>query len=504
MRQFIRNKTIVRKTSKCYKVYILSGVLRDSMIYRDLHDFLRRLEETEELLRVRVEVDPNLEVAEIADRVSKLNDGGVALLFEKVKGSRFPLAINLFGSERRICLALGVDDLNALYRHANEFLSLLPDGLAKRWWEFIGFPPKQVEKAPCQEIVEITADLTRYPFLKCWQEDSGKTITLPLVFSADPVTGGANCGMYRVQILDSARVAIHWQPRSGGAKHFQKYLEQGKRMPVAIAIGGEPAVLFSAILPLPVTVDEMRFAGFLRNTPVELVSCLTTPLLVPAGAELVIEGYIESSEMIRGCTFGNHTGFYVPAPDAPVVHVTCVTRKKSPVFTATVVGRPPMEDCWLAKAAERLILPFIQLELPEIVDINLPMEWIFHNSAIVSIDKKYPGHAGEVMHALRKSAWLQRARLLLVVDADLDVRDLSLVAWKVINNMDWQRDLLPVDDRLANSSPDSSFPLSESLVNIDATRKWPEERNGRPWPSEIVKDEAVRRLVDRRWKEYGF
>jgi 4-hydroxy-3-polyprenylbenzoate decarboxylase len=282
------------------------------MLYRDLHDFLHTLEDSKELKRVAVEVDPDLEISEIVGRVSKMEQGCAALLFEKVKGSRFAVAANLFGTYKRICIALGIDDLKDLTRRIEGLLDRLSGGAAASWWEQIGFAPRQVEIAPCREVVDFAANLGDYPFLKSWPEDSGRAVLLPLVVSEDPDTRFANCGMYRVQILGRDVAAIHWQPQSGGAQHFKKYLERGERMPVAVAIGGDPAVILSASLPLPETVDEMRFAGFLRNEPVELVRCLTSSLLVPANAELVIEGYVESGEMIRGSLFGNHTGFYSP------------------------------------------------------------------------------------------------------------------------------------------------------------------------------------------------
>ena len=474
------------------------------MLYRDLHDFLHTLEDSKELRRVAVEVDPDLEISEIVGRVSKMEEGGAALLFENVKGSRFAVAANLFGTYKRICMALGIDDLNDLTRRIEGFLGRLSGGAAASWWEQIGFAPRQVEIAPCREVVDFAANLGDYPFLKSWPEDSGRAVLLPLVVSEDPDTRFANCGMYRVQILGRDVAAIHWQPQSGGAQHFKKYLERGERMPVAVAIGGDPAVILAASLPLPETVDEMRFAGFLRDESVELVRCLTSSLLVPANAELVIEGYVESGEMIRGSLFGNHTGFYSPAPDAPMLHVTCITRKKEPVFPATVVGMPPMEDCWMAKAAERLMLPFIRQELPEIVDMNFPLEWIFHNSAVVAIDKAYAGHAREVMRRLKDSRWLRRARLLVIVDADLNIQDLSQVAWKALNNVDWKRDMLTIDDPAPKIPAESPFPVCTSLLGIDATRKWPGERDGRHWPREIARDDAVAKLVDARWKEYGF
>jgi 4-hydroxy-3-polyprenylbenzoate decarboxylase len=474
------------------------------MTYRDLRDFLRRLEEVGDLHRIGVEVDPELEIAEIVDRVSKMEDGGRALFFEKVKGSRFPVTANLFGSYKRICLALGIGELNDLSRFMAEFLDSLPAGSTTGWWKHIGFAPRRTTNAPCQEVVDFSSDLGSFPFLKCWPEDSGRAVTLPLVFSEDPASGCANCGMYRVRILDHSKAAVHWHPQSGGARHYAKYRERGQRMPVAVAVSGDPAVICSASLPLPEPVDEMQFAGFLRSAPVELVQCLTSPLLVPANAELVVEGYIEPDEMITESVFGNHTGFYVPVPGAPVMRVTCITRKKEPVFPATVIGRPPMEDCWLAKAAERIMLPFIRRELPEVVDINRPVEWIFHNSAIVAIEKTGPEDARKVMNALRAGRWLWKARLLVIVDADVNVQDLSYVAWRVFNNVDWRRDLSFVDDPVAGSLVDSAFPVRAGLLGMDATRKWPEERSGRTWPREIDMDEAVKRLVDAKWNEYGF
>jgi 4-hydroxy-3-polyprenylbenzoate decarboxylase len=474
------------------------------MLYRDLHDFLHRLDEANEVRRVGVEVDSDLEIAEIVGRVSKMEEGGAALLFEKVKDSRFPVVANLFGTYKRICMALGIEELNDLARRMDGFVGRLSGNTASSWWEHIGFMPRLVQSAPCQEVADYAADLGAYPFLKSWPEDSGRAVLLPLVVSEDPDSHIANCGMYRVQILGQDTAAIHWQPQSGGARHFAKYLERGERMPVAIAIGGDPAMILSASLPLPEMVDEMQFAGFLRKAPVELVRCLTSPLLVPAHAELVIEGYIESGEMLRGSLFGNHTGFYASAPDAPILQVTCITRKNEPLFPATVVGMPPMEDCWLAKAAERLMLPFIRRELPEIVDINFPLEWIFHSCAVVAIAKASAGHGREVLRLLRESRWLRHARLLVIVDADLNVQDLSRVAWKALNNVDWQRDLLSVEGPNPKIHADSPFPVCTSLLGIDATRKWPGERDGRPWPREITMDDAVVKLVDARWKEYGF
>lgn len=275
-------------------------------------------------------------------------------------------------------------------------------------------------------------------------------------------------------------------------------------MPVAIALGGDPALAFSASLPLPCQVDEMRFAGFLRREPVQLVRCLTSPLRVPADTEIIVEGFIEHDEIISGSQFGNHSGFYAPAADAPVMHVNCVTRRHDPVLTATVVGRPPMEDCRLAKVAERMMLPFIRREIPEVADINLPLEWIFHNCAIVSIHKKYPGQAESIFSRLRSCGWLRNSRFLVLVDAESDVKDLSGIAWRVMNSVDWQRDLTVCGPAAVYGAHAPALPGSGAFLGIDATRKYPEERSGSKWPAEIDMDEAVKRLVDMRWHEYGF
>jgi 4-hydroxy-3-polyprenylbenzoate decarboxylase len=474
------------------------------MAYRDLRDFLRRLKESGELHRVMVEVDPVLEIAEIADRVSKMEGGGKALVFQKVKGSAFSTAVNLFGSYRRICLALECERLDNLSLRVEEFLVGVPAESQEAWWRHLSYDPVGTAAIPCREIIDHSPDLESYPFLKTWPDDSGRAATLPLVFSSDPETGRENCGMYRMQVLSPNMAAIHWSGGSGGGLHWAKYRERGERMPVAIAFGGDPALVCAAMLPLPEQVDEMRFAGFLRGAPVRVAGCLTSPLMVPAHAEVVIEGFVEPDEAITDCVFGNHTGFYAPAPDAAIINVTCISRRKKPVLPATVVGRPPMEDCWLAKAAERLIVPFIRLEFPEIADINLPIEWIFNNSAIVAINKKHPGHAREVIRKLRTGEWLRKARVLVIVDSDIDVQDLSLVAWRVVNFVDWQKDMVIGCADVEHAIAASALPGSGAFVGIDATRKGPEERSGREWPGEIGMDEAVKRLVDTRWHEYGF
>ena len=473
------------------------------MAYRDLRGFLDRLEAVGELHRVHAEVDPVLEIAEITDRVSKSLFANKALLFESVKGSAFPVVTNMFGSFRRICTALEIGELDELTRRMDGLLRQIDAAspLAKMAAlpdlpEFRGFAPEHVAAGPCQEVVEFAPDLARYPFLKNWSEDGqpwhdGRFITLPLVITNDPDSGEANCGMYRVEVFSGDSAGIHWRMESGGAGHYWKYRERGERMPVAVVVGGDPAVIYAASAPFPENIDEMHMAGFLRREPVRLVMCLTSSLMVPAEAELVLEGYLEPGEEGRGGASGNHSGFYAAPHDVPVMHVECITRRRDMIYPATVVGRPPMEDCYMAKATERLLLPMIRLELPEITDINLPLEGIFHGCAMVALDKSHPGHPREVIEALWAGKWFGDARLLVVVDADLDVHNLSLIAWKVLNIVDWRRDLV------VSAIDRETVPLGR--LALDATRKV----NGTADRREIARGRDVSLLVDNRWREYG-
>jgi 4-hydroxy-3-polyprenylbenzoate decarboxylase len=478
------------------------------MSFKDLGGFLSRLEEEGELRRVAVEADPVQEIAEITDRVSKSPSGGKALLFENVRGSAFPVVTNMFGSLRRICLALEVDELHELSRRMEGILAMVPaasplDRLSAlpALPAFLRYAPQLVENASCQEVVESRPDLDAYPVIKNFAGDggpdhAGRFITLPLVFSCDPDTGIANCGMYRVELLGSKRVGIHWRDESGGAGHYRKYLARGVRMPVAVALGGDPAAIWAASAPLPENLEEMHLAGFLRREPVSMVRCLTSPLTVPAEAEMVIEGFLEPGETCRGGAFGNHSGFYAMAGDVPVLHVACITRRKGMIYPATVVGRPPMEDCFMAKATERLLLPIIRLQLPEVIEINMPMEGIFHGCAIVAVEKRDAGHPREVMEAFRRKGLLGAARFLVVVDADTNVHDLSLVAWRVLNLVHWQHDVV------TDGSDRERIPLGR--VGLDATRKGDNSTGRGSLPEEITRAQSVMELVDRRWREYGF
>jgi len=447
------------------------------MAYRDLRGFLARLDALGELQRVDVEVDPDLEIAAITDRQSKLAGGGRALLFGRVKGSRFPVATNLFGSYARMALALEVETLGALTEKMERLLQSPKDAPS----------PLRVERAPCQEVVRRDPDLGDYPFLKSWPGDGGRFITLPLVFTRDPADGSGNCGMYRVRLFDDLGAGIRWKHGSGGFGHYEKYAAAGIRMPVAIAVGADPSLTLAASLPLPESLDEVSFAGFLRGAPVEMVRCLDSELLVPAHAELIIEGYIKPGETRAEGPFGNHTGRYDAGEQVPVLRVTCITRRRDMVYQATVAGPPPMEDCYLAKAAERLLLPLSRRQCPEIVDITQPLEGIFHGCAVVAIRKTEPDQGRRVLESLRGRGWLRRGKLLVVVDADPSGLTLEGAFWQALNGARFPRDLI----------------VSDGLLGIDATRKLPEE-DGEPEFARLEQDPIISALVERRWREYGF
>jgi 4-hydroxy-3-polyprenylbenzoate decarboxylase len=445
--------------------------------------------------------------------------GGKALLFEHPilrdgTRSQFPVAINLFGSMRRMAMALGVDDLDAIGDRITALMDLkVPDGflgklsLLPRLLEVSKFPPRTKSGTPsCQDIVwqgdEI--DLDKIPVLHCWPEDGGPFVTMTAVISKDPVRGIRNVGMYRVQQLDKKSVAMHWQRHKTGAEHMRQMAERGEKMPVCIVVGADPASMFSASAPLPPNIDEFLFAGFLRRDPVKLTKAVSCDLEVPADAEFVIEGYIDPAEalVVEG-PFGDHTGFYSEADLYPKVHVTAVTMRKHAVYSTTIVGRPPMEDFYLGHATERIFLPLLKLTTPEVVDYHMPAEGGFHNLVFVSIDKKYPGHADKVMHALWGQGLMSLAKVLVVVDKEVNVRNPVEAWWVALNNMDPQRDVRftmgPVDV-LDHASRAFTY---GSKMGIDATRKWPEEGFTRAWPKVITMDDATRRAVDAKWSKLG-
>jgi 4-hydroxy-3-polyprenylbenzoate decarboxylase len=477
------------------------------MAYKDLQDFINTLEQKKLLKRITAEVDSELEITEIADRVVK--SGGPALLFENVKGSEFPLLINAFGSYERLNLAFEIEHIDDISAQISDFMDManylgivnkiksVPK-LARLAMIF----PRKVLKAACQEIVE-EPDLSKLPVLKCWPEDGGKFITLPLVITKDPESGIQNMGMYRLHVYDKNTTGMHWHLHKDGREIYEKYKKLGGRMPVSVALGCDPATLYSATAPLPKEIDEMLFAGFLRKAPLEIIKCKTNEIYVPANAEFILEGYVDIDELREEGPFGDHTGYYSLKDLYPVFHLTCITRKKNPVYPTTIVGKPPMEDCYLGKATERMFLPLIKMICPEIIDMNFPLEGVFHNCVIVSIKKQYPGQAKKVMHCLWGMGQMMYTKLIVVVDENVNPHDLSTVAWKVFNNIDAARDVVIVNgplDALDHASPMAHY---GHKMGIDATKKWPSEGHTREWPNDIEMDENIKALVSRRWAEYG-
>jgi len=479
------------------------------MAYSDLREFIAALEKHGELKRIPFEVDPELEITAFADRSVK--SGGPALLFEKPKGSSIPVFINGFASLRKMEIALEVDSLEQVARRISEYLEIrTPEGfldklkLLPKLAEIGAFFPKIAGSGPCKEVIR-HKDFSLYelPILKCWPGDGGRFITLPLVFTRNPETGKRNCGMYRMQVYDERTTGMHWQIHKQGAEHYRRRLQaqQAGRMEVAVAIGADPATMFAATLPLPPDIDEMLMAGFLRGRPVEMVRCETCDLEVPANAEIVLEGYVELGELRREGPFGDHTGFYSLEDDYPVFHVTCITQRRNPIYAATVVGPPPMEDYYMGKAIERIFLPLMRLQVPEIRDISLPAEGVFHNLMLVSIRKSYPFQARKVMHAIWGMGQAMFTKCIVVVDEDVNVQNPSEVAWRALNNIDPERDIEFVLGPVDALDHASRLPGAGSKMGIDATRKWPEEGFTRCWPEVLKVPDEVRRRVEELWRK---
>ena len=481
------------------------------MAYNDLRAFITALEENGELKRVTAEIDPVLEIAELADRAVK--SGGPALLCENPTGYSIPVLINAFASMRKMELALEVDAIDSIAARIAEYVAMkTPEGLLgklkmlPKLAEMGSFFPKEVRTGPVKEVIKKDGfSLLDYPVLQCWPGDAGRFITLPLVFTKNPETGKRNVGVYRMQVYDERSTGMHWQTHKQGAEHYRRRLAAGKeeRMEVAVAIGADPATMFSGILPLPPDLDEMLFAGFLRSKPVELVKCETVDLEVPAHAEIVLEGYVTLGELKTEGPFGDHTGFYSLEDDFPVFHVTCVTQRERPIYATTIVGPPPMEDYYMGKAIERAFLPLMRLQIPELVDINMPAEGIFHNLMIVSIRKSYPLQARKVMNAVWGLGQAMFTKCIVVVDDDVDIQNLSEVTWKVLNNIDPERDFQFTMGPIDQLDHSSRLPNYGSKVGIDATRKWPEEGFQRPWPGVLKMDASVKRRVDGICKQLG-
>jgi 4-hydroxy-3-polyprenylbenzoate decarboxylase len=551
--------------------------------YDDLRDWIKALEKAGELKRVTVEVSPELEMTEIADRVAKVGarcqvsgdrtsptdgkyaPGGPALLFENVKGHPgHKVLMNQFGSERRMAMALGVERLDEIANRISGLMNVkAPEGfldklkMLPQLGALASAFPKTVsaKDAACKEVVRKSKDnggegldLNYFPILKCWPLDGGRFITLPCVCTRNPVTGKRNIGMYRMQVYDGQTTGMHWQRQKVAAEHYREALRaaaaagggmsesaarvammaesaggavmvpdgpgggmpqvslgkmKGSRMEVAVAIGTDPATTFAAIVPAPPEVEEFLIAGFLRGKPVEIVKCETVDLEVPAHAEIVLEGYVELGELRAEGPFGDHTGFYTLQDEYPVFHLTCITHRKDPIYAATIVGKPPMEDAWMGKAVERIFLPAMKMTIPEIVDINLPVEGVFHNLMLVSIKKSYPGQARKVMNAIWSLGQAMFTKCIVVVDEDCDVQDIGEVVLRVTNNIDPERDIQFMLGPVDSLDHSSRLPNYGSKMGIDATRKWKAEGFERPWPAMIEMDGETKARVDAMWGKLG-
>jgi 4-hydroxy-3-polyprenylbenzoate decarboxylase len=508
------------------------------MPYENLQEFLRALDAEGELRRIKAAVDPVLEVAEIADRVSKSPDRGgrypgstvqnrettsqqeaprinQALLFEQVQGSSIPLAINTFGSFKRMYMALGCDSFDALAEKIGELTKPeVPAGIwnkLKKGVDFLkigSYMPKVRSSgagAICQEVVHTDdADLNRLPIIQCWPEDGGKYITFGQVVTKHPESGARNIGMYRVQLFGPRTTAMHWHPHHDGARHFRAWAKLGKPCPLAITLGGESVLPYSATAPLPPGIDEHMFAGFLNGRGLDLVPCKTVPLEVSANCEMVIEGYVDPRQTILEGPFGDHTGFYSLAGQFPVFTVTAITHRRNPIYPTTIVGKPPQEDFYLGKATERLFLPLLKILVPDILDYDLPMFGVFHSCAFIKIRKEYPYHARKVMSAIWGAGQMAWTKMIVIVDEEVDVHSVDDVMFHVAANVDPKRDIMLVDGPLDILDHAAPYEGAGSKMGIDATRKWPGEGQVRDWPSEIRMDDATREKVTRRWKEYGF
>ena len=527
------------------------------MAYESLREWIKALDKAGELKRVSAEVSPILEMAEIADRASKSGRGtsragGPALLFENVAGHPgAQVLMNQFGSEKRMRLALEVASLDDVAKRIETLMHpVMPTGMLDKLKllpmlsEIGGFFPKTIDakKAPCKEVIlrGDDVDVLKFPVLQTWPQDGGRFITLPCVVTRDPKSGKRNVGMYRMQVYDGKTTGMHWQRQKVAAEHMRDRLRaetadsagavemmaltaggtaaavnadgvaqtvltkiRGERMEVAVVIGTDPATTFSAIVPAPPEIEEYLIAGFLRQQAVELVKCETVDLEVPAHAEIVLEGYVELGELRTEGPFGDHTGFYTMQDEYPVFHITCITHRKNPIYAATVVGKPPMEDTWMIKAVERVFLPLMKLTIPEIVDINLPAEGVAHNLMLVRIRKSYAGHARKVMHAIWGLGQAMFTKCIVVVDEDCDVQDVSEVMLRVGNNIDPERDIQFTMGPVDSLDHASRLPNYGSKMGIDATRKWAAEGFTREWPQMLTMPDEVKASVEKIVKELG-
>jgi 4-hydroxy-3-polyprenylbenzoate decarboxylase len=528
--------------------------------FDDLREWIAALDRAGELKRIKTEADPILEIPEITDRVSKGRDaksnaGGPALLFQNLKGHPgSQLLINQFGSDRRMKMSVGVESYDEIAARMRMFMGVKsPQGFLDKLKmlpllaDMGKFFPRTVPTGPCKDVIKReNFSLLDFPILQCWPKDGGRFITLPCVTTRDPKSGKRNLGMYRMQVYDERTTGMHWQRQKNAAEHQRErmraavtgdsaddagtatphhpartefaraavdimarssggsILAHGDRpagkMEVAVAIGTDPAVTFCSIVPAPPEIEEYLVAGFLRGAPVELVKCETVDLEVPATSEIVLEGHINLDELRTEGPFGDHTGFYSLEDLYPVFHITCITHRKDPIYAATIVGKPPQEDAFMGKAVERIFMPMMKLTIPELVDINMPIEGVFHNLMIVSIKKSYPGQARKVMNAIWSLGQAMFTKCIVVVDEDVDVQDLAEVTLKVLNHIDPERDIQFTLGPVDSLDHASRLPDFGSKMGIDATRKWASEGFTRPWPDEIVMDAKTKALVDGKWK----
>ncbi|MBI5569604.1 MAG: menaquinone biosynthesis decarboxylase [Desulfomonile tiedjei] len=472
------------------------------MAFDNLQSLLNHLERQGWLARINESLSPHLEITEVTDRVVKKD--GPALLFESPTGYRYPVLTNLYGSLDRVKAIFGIDSLDDLGRKFEEFLDLKPPRtfmdkvrLLPKLKDIASVFPKSGKDGPCHEVVQTEGfDLTELPVLTSWPDDGGPFITLPVVITRHPQTGRRNLGMYRLQVYDGQTTGMHWHIHKGGAEHFRHASE---RFPVAVCLGPDPITTYAATAPLPEDIDELILAGFLRKKPVELVPCVTCDLEVPAESQFVLEGYVVPGETRIEGPFGDHTGFYSPADQYPIFHLTAITRRKNPIYPATIVGRPPMEDAFLGKITERLFLPLIKKQLPEIVDMNLPIEGGFHNFCFVAIRKTYPGQAHKVMHALWGLGQMMFTKMIVVFDHYVDVQDMKQVLFFMGANLDPGRDLCLVKGPLDALDHASPLPHLGTKLGFDCTRKGPDEGHTRDWPALIAMDQTVKARVDQIW-----
>ena len=489
------------------------------MAHSSQQEFISLLEERGELRRISYPVATELEVTEFANREMKSPNGGKALLFEKptVNGqvANFPLVINAMGSRQRMALALGVESIEALAGELQSLIKAKPPQSVKQAWELFRAGlnlayarPKRVRTGPCKEVVhrldqreKSTFSLNDLPILKCWPEDGGRFVTLPNVYTRDPETGDRNVGMYRMQIYDGHTTGMHWQLHKVGARHAQVYRKRGEKMPVAVCLGGDPAYAFAATAPLPDGLDEVLFAGFVRKKSVELVPCETHDLEVPADVDFVLEGYVDPNETRVEGPFGDHTGFYTPKEEYPVFHLTAITHRQGAIYPATIVGIPPMEDFYIGEASVRLFLPMLKMNFPEIVDIALPAEGVFHNLVCVSIRKQYPYQAYKVMHGLWGMGQMMFSKYIIVVDEDCDVHNTSEVLFRLCANTDPQRDSTFIKNPMDALDHAPTVPNFGSHMGLDATRKLPGEGYHRTWPELVKMNRDVQLKVDRLIRE---